>query len=193
MAINLSKQDNPTLWYYTVNGQQFGPLGQEELLKVIGPDTMVWRDGISWTSAELLPELAPHIVKGKSHIPLGTQPMKEVGNTQLSSASSMEKQKMFASPFSFNGRIRRSEYGISLLIFYFLAFVLGIIGERRGDVSPLAWVAIIPLYWFLFAQGAKRCHDRNASGWYQIIPFYVLWMLFAEGDPQENSYGGSPK
>jgi uncharacterized membrane protein YhaH (DUF805 family) len=54
-------------------------------------------------------------------------------------------------------------------------------------------ISLIPMTWFLLAQGSKRCHDRNNSGWYQIIPFYTLWMLFAAGDVKENSYGESPK
>jgi uncharacterized membrane protein YhaH (DUF805 family) len=45
----------------------------------------------------------------------------------------------------------------------------------------------------MLAQGAKRCHDRGNSGWYQLIPFYSLWMLFAEGDQQANSYGNPVK
>ena len=48
-------------------------------------------------------------------------------------------------------------------------------------------------FWFMTAQGAKRCHDRNNSGWYQFIPLYGLWMLFADGDVGENDYGPDPK
>ncbi len=47
--------------------------------------------------------------------------------------------------------------------------------------------------WFFFAQGAKRCHDRNNSGWYQINPVYFLWMLLGDGDEYENDYGKDPK
>ena len=52
---------------------------------------------------------------------------------------------------------------------------------------------LVPYFWFIWAQGAKRCHDRGNSGWYQIIPFYGLWMLFAEGEIGTNEYGNSPK
>ncbi|MBM3402096.1 MAG: DUF805 domain-containing protein [Bacteroidetes bacterium] len=96
---------------------------------------------------------------------------------------------MFRAPFSFNGRIRRMEYGISIII-YLIAYSL-IVGMSLSSVIFL--VAFVPLIWFLWAQGAKRCHDRGNSGWYQIIPFYALWMLFAEGDKNENEYGNSPK
>jgi uncharacterized membrane protein YhaH (DUF805 family) len=92
-------------------------------------------------------------------------------------------------PFSFNGRIRRKEYGISFVI-YILGYsiLLGL-----SESSTILLVGYIPLLWFLWAQGAKRCHDRGNSGWYQIIPFYVFWMLFAEGDSTKNEYGNSPK
>lgn len=103
---------------------------------------------------------------------------------------------MFKRPFSFHGRIRRLEYGLSVLFFYLYAivagFVLGLI--TNGDFSEATvYVCLIPGYWFLWAQGAKRCHDRNNTSWYQIIPFYALWMLFADGDEGENDYGDNPK
>ena len=99
---------------------------------------------------------------------------------------------MFDAPFSFNGRITRSEFGISLIL-YFIAYLLllGII-----DSSPdnkIMGLLFIPLLWFLWAQGAKRCHDINNSGWMQIIPFYVLWMLFQAGKRGPNEYGEDPK
>lgn len=64
-------------------------------------------------------------------------------------------------------------------------------GEESATLLSL--ILIIPLYWFMWAQGAKRCHDRGNSGWYQLIPFYGLWMLFGDGDECENDYGFAPK
>jgi uncharacterized membrane protein YhaH (DUF805 family) len=100
-------------------------------------------------------------------------------------------QKMFSLPFSFKGRIRRLEYGISCII-YFVWYVIAM-AVLESDAALWAYLSFIPAYWFMLAQGAKRCHDRNNSGWYQIIPFYGLWMLFAEGDDEENDYGFPPK
>ena len=97
---------------------------------------------------------------------------------------------MFKKTFSFDGRIRRTEYGISIIIYFVLYTVINeIIKEGNPGVS----LAMIPMLWFLWAQGAKRCHDMDKSGWFQIIPFYVLWMLFIEGDSFLNKYGGNPK
>ncbi|MHA4894658.1 DUF805 domain-containing protein [Pedobacter sp. PWIIR3] len=57
----------------------------------------------------------------------------------------------------------------------------------------LFFLLTIPLFWFIFAQGAKRCHDRGNEGWWQFIPLYGFWMLFADGDIGRNEYEASPK
>lgn len=102
---------------------------------------------------------------------------------------------MFKNPFSFKGRIRRTEYGLSyLLYFLFLFFIVSlseIIENLIGDIFIL--FLYIPLFWFILAQGTKRCHDRGNSGWFQIIPYYRLWMLFAGSDNGINEYGPNPK
>lgn len=66
-------------------------------------------------------------------------------------------------------------------------------GDEDGAGAIIYLITLVPFLWFILAQGCKRCHDRNNSGWYQIIPFYVLWMLFADGDVGENDYGPNPK
>ena len=94
-------------------------------------------------------------------------------------------QKMFANPLSSNGRIRRLEYGISYIIYLFLHGVLKSLMFFANDSIVVAIIVLVlsmPVGWFILVQGAKRCHDRGNSGWYQIIPFYFFWMLFADGD-----------
>ena len=54
-------------------------------------------------------------------------------------------------------------------------------------------ILFIPLIWVLWAQGAKRCHDIGKSDWWQFVPFFVLWMLFKDGDVGSNEYGEDPK
>ena len=118
---------------------------------------------------------------------------KELRDENLDSSILTEKQKMFSNPFSFSGRIRRLEYGFSYIIMYLYAISVGIITGAANVNEGTMCLFLIPAYWFIYAQGAKRCHDRDNSGWYQIIPFYGLWMLFADGDAYENSYGPDPK
>jgi uncharacterized membrane protein YhaH (DUF805 family) len=101
---------------------------------------------------------------------------------------------MFKSPFSFDGRIRRMEFGISFVI-YIVSYLLtiSIMGVGGGGGAIIGFVLIIPTVWFLWAQGAKRCHDINRSGWIQIIPFYFLFLIFQDGDQGRNEYGSNPK
>jgi uncharacterized membrane protein YhaH (DUF805 family) len=101
---------------------------------------------------------------------------------------------MFKTPFSFNGRIRRLEFGISFIIYLVVYFVVAYLSTVGGDLSPvILLIAYIPLLWFLWAQGSKRCHDLGRTGWMQIVPFYFLWMIFQDGYAGRNEYGASPK
>ncbi|SEB52507.1 Uncharacterized membrane protein YhaH, DUF805 family [Tenacibaculum sp. MAR_2009_124] len=98
---------------------------------------------------------------------------------------------MFKNPFSFNRRIRRTEFGLTYIIY--LVF-LGIIDFLILEFNiTILYILYIPAIWFFIAQGAKRCHDRSNSGWYQIIPFYVLFMLFADSIYGPNEFGLNPK
>lgn len=100
---------------------------------------------------------------------------------------------MFTNPFSFEGRIRRTEYGLSIIIYTIAFYALLFLAAALGEAGPFVMILALPLAWFIIAQAAKRCHDRGNSGWWQLIPFYGLWMLFAEGEPGDNEYGPNPK
>jgi uncharacterized membrane protein YhaH (DUF805 family) len=185
MAIELNKDKNEIKYYYSENGSTLGPYSLSQLLEKIDAETLVYREGIEWTNAKDVEELRKFFKMQQSTT------TNNFIHTNLSSASaeSSNKQKMFSSPFSFEGRIRRLEYGISTIIYYVVyLIVLGI-----STKAPIMGLVMLPIIWFILAQGAKRCHDRGNSGWYQIIPFYVLWMLFAEGDKEANEYGNPPK
>lgn len=185
MAIDLDKDKNELKYYYSENGATLGPFSLSQLLEKIEADTLVYREGINWTNAKDVEELRKFFKAQQSTT------SDNIINTNLSKASEdgSHHKKMFSAPFSFDGRIRRTEYGISFIIYIFSYALIAAIAKS----SSFLFIAFIPLLWFLWAQGAKRCHDRGNSGWYQIIPFYVFWMLFAEGDSNNNEYGNSPK
>ena len=103
---------------------------------------------------------------------------------------------MFKAPFSFDGRIRRIEY-----------FLSGIVG---GIVFSIAWAlgigtfilgaGMVASMWFSLAQGVKRLHDLDKSGWLILLMFvpivnalFGLYMLFADGTVGPNQYGEDPK
>ena len=55
------------------------------------------------------------------------------------------------------------------------------------NTKIMSWILVnIPLLWFIWAQGAKRCHDYGESGWLQLIPLYPIYMLFKKGDKEAN-------
>lgn len=108
---------------------------------------------------------------------------------------SQKKPAMFSRMFSFKGRIRRLEYGLTYLAYFIWSFPMQVMAESQISeaYAVIYLLSLFPIIWILYAQGAKRCHDRGNSGWFQIIPFYFLWMIFAEGESNTNQYGESPK
>lgn len=101
---------------------------------------------------------------------------------------------MFKNPFSFSGRIRRTEFGLSIILYYIVYFLFLLLSEELGEFGGVFIILVyFGLMWFMIAQSAKRCHDRGNSGWYQLIPFYVIWLIFANSDFGPNEYGDNPK
>lgn len=103
---------------------------------------------------------------------------------------------MFKHIFSFSGRIRRSEYAISVIM-YIIAFVatnmMALMGMKHFRHTENIMLAHFPLFWFLIAQGAKRCHDLDQPSWWQVVPFYGVWLLLKDGQAHQNRYGDDPK
>lgn len=182
MKLNLNKTHINYSYYYSIDDKQFGPFNLTQLIPEIKGDTLVWREGIEWTNANNLEELKKFFSESNTIV-------KTNNPEPIPNDFTPVKKSMFQATFSFDGRIRRTEYGISLIVYLAAYFIL--IGLSKS--ASLFGLAYIPLLWFLWAQGAKRCHDRGNSGWYQIIPFYVFWLLFADGDLGENEFGSSPK
>lgn len=150
--------------------------------------------GISLEKKDDSAHAAPNVSQPQHPVTTPVSPVSSpVGATTPSGGS---HQSLFAHPFSFNGRIRRLEYGLSCLI-YIVYDIIGSILMEPNEPSLGACLFVllpyVPVIWLLLAQGAKRCHDLGHSGWYQLIPFYVFWMLFEDGDRLVNEYGISPK
>lgn len=120
---------------------------------------------------------------------------------------------MFKAPFSFEGRIRRMEYFLSsiialfvLSIVYFMCFAAfflsieasSITGSVVGGLVGVA--AYVAGVWFGLAQGVKRLHDLDKSGWMILLflvpivgTVFALYLLFADGTVGPNRYGEDPK
>ena len=112
---------------------------------------------------------------------------------------------------SFEGRIGRATYWLKFVVPYLvISIVLTIIdmsagltlgdGMGGGGLGILSSIFGLLAIWFSLAVGAKRCHDRGRSGWFQaimLIPIIgAIWLLielgFLKGTEGENRFGPDP-
>lgn len=205
-------------YFYSNGEEKQGPFSLEEIKKEnITKETLVWFEGLEdWKPAAEIEEfveifqLIPPPIENQPKINENIKICPKCGAEYLSNIThcadckieltdfvekkvvKKSKPSMFSNVFSFKGRIRRTEYGISFIIYFILiTFLNAILGT--GDGVLILLFAYIPMLWFLWAQGAKRCHDLGHNGWFQIIPFYLLWLIFADGKIGTNMYGDNPK
>ncbi len=104
----------------------------------------------------------------------------------------------------FNGRARRSEYWYYVLFTVIVAIVADIIDRivgtndmfsNNGLVGTIASLALLVPS---LAVGARRLHDTDRSGWWQLISLTVVgvivlivfWVQDSKGD---NKHGPNPK
>lgn len=112
--------------------------------------------------------------------------------------------------FSFEGRVSRSTYWLWYILpvivisiaFSFVDPITGTFFYLAPEV-PLGiinTVVSIFLLWPMIAAGAKRLHDRDQSGWYQLlylVPIVNLiwWFIFLgclKGTDGDNRFGPDP-
>jgi len=100
----------------------------------------------------------------------------------------------------FEGRARRKEYWMFVLVNLIISIAIGIVEAiiSSGDIlSGLYGLAVlIPS----LAVGARRLHDIGKSGWWQLIALipvvgWIILIVFfcTEGEAGENQYGVNPK
>jgi len=187
-------------YFYSDGKEKHGPLTFDELKQVnISKETLIWFEGLDeWKLAVDLDDMKPilelqppPIFTNENNESIGSKEKEIEVSDKNESQVQQTKKGMFSNPFSFDGRIRRMEYGISFIIYFIVMVIVNAIVEF-GEV-PIIGLTYIPLIWFLWAQRAKRCHDLGNNGWWQIIPFYTFWLLFKNGQPGLNKYGYNPK
>lgn len=108
---------------------------------------------------------------------------------------------------SFSGRTNRKPYWLYYVlpvtvISLLLIPVDMVLGTYSGDgnVGLLGSLFSLVCLWPTFAIGARRCHDRGRSGWFQLIILIPLigaiWLLvelgFLRGTHGPNRFGPDP-
>ncbi len=108
--------------------------------------------------------------------------------------------------FSFEGRINRSVFWLwyvlpvlaITIVSSFLDPLLGTVYMISPEIPIGFMTAVVSLlaFWPAIAAGAKRCHDRNRSGWFQLlylIPIVFFWpfieIYFLRGTRGANRFG----
>jgi uncharacterized membrane protein YhaH (DUF805 family) len=114
--------------------------------------------------------------------------------------------------FSFNGRIGRGKWWVSNLVVWapmivalLLLDILMLTNTSQENSEEPAWFIVFSLVWYVLAVwtsiclNAKRWHDRDKSGWMQLIgliPLIGIWALiengFLRGTEGPNRFGQDP-
>ena len=104
----------------------------------------------------------------------------------------------FSNYVNFNGRASRSECWWFFLFGFILQFIGTVWDAAMGDTSGngvMYWISYAVVFLPSIAVGARRLHDVNKSGWWQLIAItiigiipLVIWMA-TEGAKKKNKYG----
>mgnify|MGYP003352526186 FL=1 len=82
----------------------------------------------------------------------------------------------------FKGRSNRLQY-VSFLLFYILVdLFLTLVNPNSVTINQFVMAMLfVPL----IAVEIRRSHDVGRSGWWILVPFYSLYLMFAKTKPEE--------
>jgi uncharacterized membrane protein YhaH (DUF805 family) len=99
---------------------------------------------------------------------------------------------------TFDGRASRREFWyfvlanviISILLTFVEVTVRSILGipPMHNDESALANIYSLLIIVPSVAVAARRLHDIDKSGWWQLVPFYNLYLFLQKGHPGTNRF-----
>ena len=101
----------------------------------------------------------------------------------------------------FNGRTARKGFWMFALINCIISIVIGIVftalGDKHSVVNNLYSLAVLVPS---LAVGARRLHDINKSGWWQLISLipvigwiWIIVLFCLDSDAGDNRFGVNPK
>lgn len=111
--------------------------------------------------------------------------------------------------WSIQGRIDRTTYWVYsilyVIVFAILIYLIALLpkettysgfyySEQPSDFAYYALMIfrLVAVY-LIFALQSKRAHDCGHPCLMVLIPFFGIYLLFKEGEPQTNKYGPQPK
>ncbi|MDS4012838.1 MAG: DUF805 domain-containing protein [Candidatus Accumulibacter sp.] len=105
----------------------------------------------------------------------------------------------------FKGRASRGEYWYFLLFSILIIVLLTVLDVMLGIWNEESGLGVLGAIWGLIilvpslSVGARRLHDTNRSGWWQLInfvpwvgPIVLLVLLALEGTDGDNRFGPPP-
>jgi uncharacterized membrane protein YhaH (DUF805 family) len=102
--------------------------------------------------------------------------------------------------FSLEGRINRSTYLLRFVLPLVLIEIAVAVLVPPLDFNKVMIPLLLASLWPSITVGAKRCHDRNRSGWFQLVALLPvagwLWLMFElcllPGTSGQNRFGEEP-
>ena len=82
----------------------------------------------------------------------------------------------------FKGRSNRKQY-LSFVLFYILVdLFINFVNPNSVNINAVIMGALtVPL----LAVQIRRSHDVGKSGWWILVPFYSIYLMFKESIPEE--------
>ena len=106
----------------------------------------------------------------------------------------------------FEGRARRKEYWYFILIYLLTLIPLSFVDFLTGTLDPITGLGFIGSIYMLLmlyptlAVTARRLHDTNRSGWWQLLNLLplvgfvvIVYFTVQDSQPGANQYGPNPK
>lgn len=76
--------------------------------------------------------------------------------------------------------------------FVFTIVLHGLIVGTSSTSNPFAVVILLVLCYMAICLAKNRLNDFGWSGWWQLVPFVNLVIMFVPGDAGANKYGDAP-
>jgi uncharacterized membrane protein YhaH (DUF805 family) len=200
-------------WHVAIDGEQRGPLTAEQIRTLasrgqLKPSDRVWKEGMTaWIAASSVRGLFPQ---------QSALPQRPTGPPPLHTFASVSPGISLANPaggtaamafreaatrgmtklFDFNGRASRSEFWWFYLLLTLMWIPL-LLGAVIGGVpiQVMQFLGYVYYAGLCSAVGARRLHDTDRSGWWQLLVFtgvggiILLVWLCLKGTPSPNRFG----